>query len=162
MQLFTLEVQTEDPESSYKDIMTICPIPTYKPILPLFHYQSFGKDCNNFMFHLLHTLCKCKQFPFIMLVIFPFPVFSPNFGTGYIGIRDNNNYLGLIHCKFRLHDDDDDVGLKDNGFDIEDSGDDPGIVLSFADVDSYADVSRFIIPLPQNSVQLLTITNTSL
>ena len=41
-------------------------------------------------------------------------------------------------------------------------GDDPVIVVSSTDVDSYADVSSFNVPITYNSVQLLMIANVSL
>ena len=42
---------------------------------------------------------------------------------------------------------------------VEDGDDDPGIIVFSADVDSYADISSFILPLICNSVQYLMIAN---
>ena len=76
-------------------------------------------------------------------------------------MEDNNYYLQLICCKFRLHDEeDDDVGLEDGGFEVEDGYDNPSIVVFSDDADSYADVPSFILPPTHNSIQHLIISNT--
>lgn len=65
VQLFTLAVATEEAERRYKESMIISSIPTYYPIFPLFHYQSFGINYDGLMVHLRRTDCKYKRVPCI-------------------------------------------------------------------------------------------------
>ena len=69
VQLFTLAVVTNKPKRTYKKSMIMSSIATYAPISPLFHYQSFGTNCNSLMVHLCHMHCKYKRFLSIILVL---------------------------------------------------------------------------------------------
>ena len=44
---FVPSVPGLDPERRYTESIIFCPIPTYLFLCPLFHYPSFGIDCND-------------------------------------------------------------------------------------------------------------------